>query len=212
MLKKNSIYQLITDSSVEEKTVMVLLCLLFITVLVVYLERFFVINASISADDNFMNQIKDHIINRKPESAKALCNNTKEPIARLIGKGLSRIGKPLSDIDKSIENTQKIETYRLKKNISVLATTTVAAPMLGFLGTVIGMITAFYQIENSEQITLKIIFINLYPSLITTLLGLVVGIISYVEYKHLHAKIDKVVHYMEVKSAEFLDFLSEPIQ
>jgi biopolymer transport protein ExbB len=159
-----------------------------------------------------MNQIKDSISNGKLETAKDLCKSTDTPTARLISKGISRIGKPLDDINTAIENAGKLEVYQLEKNVSVLATIAGAAPMIGFLGTVIGMIVAIHEIANAGgQIDIKLLSDGLYTAMTTTVAGLIVGIIAYITYNHLVVRTNKVVYQMEAKSVEFLDLLNEPV-
>jgi biopolymer transport protein ExbB len=159
-----------------------------------------------------MNQIKDYVSEGKLEAATDLCKKTNSPTARLVGKGISRIGKPLEDINKAIENSGKLEVYQLEKNVPVLATIAGAAPMIGFLGTVIGMIVAIHEIANSGgQIDIKLLSDGLYTAMTTTVAGLIVGIIAYITYNHLVVRIDKVVYKMEATSVEFLDLLNEPV-
>ena len=180
--------------------------------LYIYFERFFAIKAASKVDKNFMNQIKDYVSNGKLEAAKALCDNTNTPTAHLIGKGISRIGKPLEDINTAIENAGKLEIYKLEKNVSVVATISGAAPMIGFLGTVIGMIVAIHEIANAGgQIDIKMLSDGLYTAMTTTVAGLIVGIIAYITYNHLVVRTNKVVYQMEAKSVEFLDLLNEPV-
>ncbi|WP_435264099.1 MotA/TolQ/ExbB proton channel family protein [Tenacibaculum sp. nBUS_03] len=210
--KTLSIYKLIMDGEPGGQIIIALLFVLLAVALYIYFERFFAIKAASNVDKNFMNQIKDHITGGKLESAKALCTNTNTPTARLIGKGISRIGKPLEDINKAIENAGKLEVYQLEKNVSVLATIAGAAPMIGFLGTVIGMIVAIHEIANAGgQIDIKMLSDGLYTAMTTTVAGLIVGIIAYISYNHLVVRTDKVVYQMEAKSVEFLDLLNEPV-
>ncbi|CAM1355407.1 MULTISPECIES: MotA/TolQ/ExbB proton channel family protein [Tenacibaculum] len=210
--KTLSIYKLIMDGGPGGQIIIALLFVLLAVALYIYFERFFAIKAASNVDKNFMNQIKDHITGGKLESAKALCTNTNTPTARLIGKGISRIGKPLEDINKAIENAGKLEVYQLEKNVSVLATIAGAAPMIGFLGTVIGMIVAIHEIANAGgQIDIKMLSDGLYTAMTTTVAGLIVGIIAYISYNHLVVRTDKVVYQMEAKSVEFLDLLNEPV-
>jgi biopolymer transport protein ExbB len=210
--KTLSIYNLIMDGGVGGQVIIALLFVLLGIALYIYFERFFAIKAASKVDKNFMNQIRDHITNGKLESAKALCENTDSPTARLIGKGISRIGKPLEDINKAIENAGKLEVYQLERNVSVVATIAGAAPMIGFLGTVIGMIVAIHEIANSGgQIDIKLLSDGLYTAMTTTVGGLIVGIIAYIAYNHLVVRTDKVVYQMEAKSVEFLDLLNEPV-
>ncbi|TYP97331.1 outer membrane transport energization protein ExbB [Tenacibaculum adriaticum] len=210
--KTLSIYNLIMDGGLGGQIIIALLFVLLAVALYIYFERFFAIKAASQVDKNFMNQIRDHISSGKLEAAKALCDNTNTPTARLIGKGISRIGKPLDDINKAIENAGKLEVYQLERNVSVLATIAGAAPMIGFLGTVIGMIVAIHEIANSGgQIDIKMLSDGLYTAMTTTVAGLIVGIIAYVTYNHLVVRTDKVVYQMEAKSVEFLDLLNEPV-
>jgi biopolymer transport protein ExbB len=159
-----------------------------------------------------MNQIKDHISNGKLDAAKVLCAQTNSPEARLIEKGISRIGKPLDDINTSIESAGTLEVYKLEKNVSILATVAGAAPMIGFLGTVIGMILAFHEMATSGgQAEMGSLAAGIYTAMTTTVAGLIVGIIAYIAYNHVVVKTDKIVHKMEAKAVEFLDLLNEPI-
>ena len=209
--KTLSIYKLIMESGTGGLIIIALLFVLLAIALYIYFERFFAIKAASHVDENFMNQIKDFVTDGKLEAAKELCNNTDTPTSRLIGKGISRIGKPLDDINKAIENSGKLEVYKLERNVSVLATIAGAAPMIGFLGTVIGMIVAIHEIANSGgQIDIKLLSDGLYTAMTTTVAGLIVGIIAYVTYNHLVVRTDKVVYKMEAKSVEFLDLLNDP--
>jgi len=210
--KTLSIYKLIMESGMGGLIIISILFLLLTIALYIYFERFFAIKSAAKVDKNFMNQIKDYVSNGKLESADALCKNTNSPTARLIGKGISRIGKPLEDINTAIENAGKLEIYQLEKNVSVLATIAGAAPMIGFLGTVIGMIIAIHEIANSGgQIDIKMLSDGLYTAMTTTVAGLIVGIIAYITYNHIVVRTDKVVYQMEAKSTEFLDLLNEPV-
>jgi biopolymer transport protein ExbB len=159
-----------------------------------------------------MNQIKDYISNGKVDSAQVLCAQVNLPVSRLISKGITRIGKPLEDINTAIENAGKLEVYGLEKNVSVLATIAGAAPMIGFLGTVIGMILAIFELANAGgQIDIELLSNGLYTAMTTTVAGLIVGIIGYIAYNHLVVRTNKVIHLMEANSVEFLDLLNEPI-
>lgn len=210
--KTLSIYKLIMDGGLGGQIIIAILFVLLAVSLYIYFERFFAIKAASKVDKNFMNQIKDYVSNGKIESADALCKSTNSPTARLIDKGISRIGKPLDDINKAIENAGKLEVYQLEKNVSVIATIAGAAPMIGFLGTVIGMIVAIHEIANSGgQIDIKLLSDGLYTAMTTTVAGLIVGIIAYISYNHIVVKTDKVMYQMEAKSVEFLDLLNEPV-
>ncbi|RXP52646.1 MotA/TolQ/ExbB proton channel family protein [Lutibacter sp. HS1-25] len=210
--KTLSIYKLIMDGGIGGQIIIALLVILLAVSLYIYFERIFAINAASKTDSNFMNQIRDYVSNGKLDAAKNLCAQASSPVARLVEKGISRIGKPLADIHTAIENAGRLEIYKLEKNVSVLATIAGAAPMLGFLGTVVGMIVAIHEIANAGgQIDIKMLSDGLYTAMTTTVAGLIVGIIAYVQYNHLVVRSNKVVYEMEAKSVEFLDLLNEPI-
>lgn len=210
--KTLSIIELITTGGTAGMVIIAILGILFIAAIYIYFERTFAIKEASKVDANFMNQIKDHVSNGKIDSAQNLCVQTNSPVSRLISKGISRIGKPLEDINKAIENAGRLEIYALEKNVSVLATISGAAPMIGFLGTVIGMILSIFEIANSGgSIDIKTLADGLYTAMTTTVGGLIVGIIAYVTYNHLVVKTNKVVYQMEANSIEFLDLLNEPI-
>ncbi len=210
--KTLSIYNLIMDGGLGGQIIIALLIVLLAVALYIYFERFFAIKAASRTDRNFMNQIRDHVSHGKLDSAKVLCAQANSPVSRLVDKGISRIGKPLEDINTAIENAGRLEIYKLEKNVSVLATIAGAAPMIGFLGTVIGMILAIHEIANAGgQIDIKLLSDGLYTAMTTTVAGLIVGIISYIQYNHLVVRTNKVVYEMEAKSVEFLDLLNEPI-
>ena len=210
--KTLSIFNLIKDGGIGGQIIIALLFILLLVALYIYFERYFAIKAASRIDKNFMNQIKDNILNGNIEAAKVLCASNGKPVARLIEKGISRIGKPLEDINTAIENAGKLEIYKLEKNVSVLATIAGAAPMIGFLGTVIGMIVAIHEISNAGgQIDIQMLSGGLYTAMTTTVAGLIVGIIAYIAYNHLVVKTNNLVYEMEAKSVEFLDLLHEPV-
>lgn len=209
--KTLSVIELITTGGTAGIIIIALLFILLIMACYIYFERIFAIKDASKIDANFMNQIKDYVSNGKLESAQNLCNTANTPVSRLIGKGISRIGKPLEDINTAIENAGRLEIYNLEKNVSVLATISGAAPMIGFLGTVIGMILSIFEIANSGgSIDIKTLADGLYTAMTTTVAGLIVGIVAYVAYNHLVVKTDKMVYQMEANSLEFLDLLNEP--
>lgn len=210
--KSMSIAQLLKDSGLSGQIIIYIILGLLAVGLFIYFERLSAINAASKVDKNFMNQIRDYISNGKLDTAKMLCAQNNTPAARLVEKGISRIGKPLEDINKAIENAGSLEIYKLEKNVSVLATIAGAAPMLGFLGTVVGMILAFHNMATSGgQAEMGVLAGGIYTAMTTTVAGLVVGIIAYIAYNHLVVKTNKVVHLMEANSVEFLDLLNEPI-
>lgn len=190
----------------------IFILLFFAIYLYVDVERLLAINAASKIDANFMNNIKLNISNGKISEAKMLCAQTNSPVARLIEKGISRIGKPLEDINTAIENAGKLEIYKLEKNVSMLATISGAGPMTGFLGTVVGMVIAFREMAESgnSKIEMSTLSQGIYTAMMTTVVGLIVGIIAYVGYNHLVSKTDKVVNQMEANVVEFLDLLNDP--
>ncbi|OUR91338.1 biopolymer transporter ExbB [Flavobacteriales bacterium 34_180_T64] len=210
--KTLSIIELVSSGGTAGVIIVGLLFVLMVVAIYIYFERLFAIKAASKIDSNFMNQIKDHVSNGKIDSAQMLCAQVNSPVSRLIDKGITRIGKPLEDINTAIENAGRLEVYGLEKNVSVLATISGVAPMIGFLGTVIGMILSIFEIANSGgQIDIKLLADGLYTAMTTTVGGLIVGIVAYMAYNHLVVKTDKVVYQMEANSLEFLDHLNEPI-
>lgn len=175
----------------------------------IFFERTQAINKAMKEEGNFMNQIKEYINQGKLDSARNLCSTTKTPVARMIEKGISRIGKDMGDIKAAIENVGKLEIYNLEKNVSFLATASGAAPMLGFLGTVIGMVGVFNSIKKNGP-DLTSMGGDMMLAMITTVVGLIVGIIAYVAYNTLVARIGKVIHKMEARAVEFIDILETP--
>jgi len=211
--KTLSIYNLIMEGGTGGKIIMAILFVLLVVAVFIYFERLFAIKAASKVDKNFMNQIKDNVSKGRLDAARMLCaQQSKSSAAKLIEKGISRIGKPLEDINTAIENAGRLEIYKLEKNVSVLATISGAAPMIGFLGTVIGMILSIFEIANAGgSIDIKTMADGLYTAMTTTVGGLVVGIVAYIAYNHLVVKTNKVVYQMEAQSVEFLDLLNEPI-
>ncbi len=210
--KTLSVIELILSGGTGSIVIISVLFAMLAVALYIYFERLLAIKAASKIDKNFMNQIRDHVTNGKLDSAKILCAQTDSPVARLTEKGISRIGKPLDDINTAIENAGTLEVYKLEKNVNVLATVAGAAPMIGFLGTVIGMIIAFHQLASSGgQAEMGALASGIYTAMTTTVAGLVVGIIAYMGYNHLVNRTDKVVHKMEANAVEFLDLLNEPV-
>jgi len=210
--KTLSIIELITTGGTAGILIIGILFILLIAAIYIYFERIFAIKEASKVDSNFMNQIRDYVSDGKIDSAQNLCSQASSPVSRLISKGITRIGKPLEDINTAIENAGRLEIYSLEKNVSVLATISGAAPMIGFLGTVIGMILSIFEIANSGgSIDIKTLADGLYTAMTTTVGGLIVGIIAYIAYNHLVVKTDKIVYQMEANSLEFLDLLNEPI-
>jgi len=188
----------------------ILFVLLFVAVYI-YFERIFAIKAASKYDETFMDKIRDNVSKGNLKAAQTLCAQTDSPVARLTEKGISRIGHSLEDINKAIENAGRLEVYKLEKNVSILVTVAGAAPMIGFLGTVIGMILAFHNLASSSGTAdMGVLAEGIYTAMTTTVGGLVVGIIAYIGYNHLVVRTDKVVHSMEANTADFLDLLNKP--
>lgn len=185
--------------------------LLICSVLMVYVfaERLMAINRASSFDPTFMSRIREHVTEGNLQAAKSLAKNTQGPIARMIDKGLNRIGKPIDHIEKSMENAGKLEVYQLEKNLSMLSTIAGIAPMFGFLGTIAGMIILFFNIQH-QGFSIEGIAAGIYTKMVTSAVGLIIGLLSYVAYNYLNAQINKNVNRMESAAVEFLDILHEP--
>lgn len=209
--KSLSLFDLMLSGGLAGQLIIAILFVLLFVAVYIYFERLFAIKAATEIDNNFMLQIKDNVSNGNIESAKIRCAQTNTPVARLTEKGISRIGSPLEDINTAIENAGRLEVYKLEKNVSVLATIAGAAPMIGFLGTVIGMVLAFHELATSSgQAQMGSLAEGIYTAMTTTVAGLIVGIIAYIGYNHLVVKTDKVIHQMEATAVDFLDLLNEP--
>ena len=209
--KTISLWDLMFSGGLGGTIIIVILLILLFIALYIYFERLFAVKAASRVDKNFMLQIKDSVLNGNIESAKIRCAQSDSPVARLTEKGISRIGSPLEDINTAIENAGKLEVYKLEKNVSILATIAGAAPMIGFLGTVIGMVLAFHELATSSgQAQMGALAEGIYTAMTTTVAGLIVGIIAYIGYNHIVVKTDKVVHQMEATAVDFLDLLNEP--
>ena len=191
--------------------IMIPLALLLLLVIYVFTERFIVINRAAKEDRTFMDRIREYVHEGDIESAQNLCKKSDTPYSRLIAKGLSRIGRPMNDVLVAIENTGNIEIANLGKGFSWLSTTAAGAPMLGFLGTVIGMITAFFNLANAgTSANISVLSSGIYQALVTTVAGLIVGIIALFAYNYLVARVNRVMNSMEAKTMEFMDLLNEP--
>lgn len=209
--KTLSLFDLMMSGGLGGQIIILILFILLFAAVYIYFERLFAIKAAGKVDKNFMLQIKDSVLNGNIESAKMRCAQSDSPVARLTEKGISRIGSPLEDINTAIENAGRLEVYKLEKNVSILATIAGAAPMIGFLGTVIGMVLAFHELATSSgQAQMGALAEGIYTAMTTTVAGLVVGIIAYIGYNHLVVKTDKVIHQMEATAVDFLDLLNEP--
>jgi biopolymer transport protein ExbB len=189
---------------------MIPLALLLVTAVFVFIERVMAINKASKSEENFMNIIRDHIVNSNVTAARSLAKNTNNSTARMIDKGIQRIGKPIDAIEKSMENVGRLELYKMEKNVAILSVIGYIAPLFGFLGTIIGMFQLFYNIASTGEYSISNIAGGIYVKMISSAGGLIIGIIAYIMYRYLNSQIDKTTNKMEVASAEFIDILQEP--
>jgi biopolymer transport protein ExbB len=203
--EKISLWQLLKEGGV------LMIPLLFCSILLVYVfvERLLAIKNAGVIDANFMSRMRDHITEGNLQAAKSLSKNTDSPIARMLDKGLNRIGKPIDNIERAMENTGKLEVYKMEKNLSILSTLAGIAPMFGFLGTIAGMIILFFNVQH-QGFSLETIAGGIYTKMVTSAVGLIIGLLAYVAYTYLNAQINKNVNRMEAATVEFLDILQEP--
>ena len=201
------------DLAIKGGWVMIPIVLLSFVAAYIFIERFYVIRKAAKEDQNFMNRIKDYIHDGKIEAAMALCKSIDSPSARMIEKGINRLGRPLHDITTAIENTGKLEISKLEKGFPTLATIAGAEPMLGFLGTVIGMVRSFYAMSQAgNNVEVSLLSDGIYTALITTAAGLIVGILCFFAYNTLVVRVERVVFNLEATLTEFMDILNEPIK
>lgn len=190
--------------------VMIPIGILFFLGLIIFIERYITIRKASRDEFNLMNQVKQSIVAGKLDSAIAVCRNSNSPLGRMLQKGLTRIGRPIKDIEGAIENVGKLEVSKLEKNISILGIVAGIAPMFGFVGTIFGVIKIFYNISLSDNISMGIIAGGLYEKMITSAAGLLIGIIAYIGYHILNIMVDRVILRMETDAVEFIDLLEEP--
>jgi len=186
------------------------LYLLLAAAIFVFFERLIAIRKASRIDPNFMNIVRDNIVTGNVTAARNLARNTDNPVARIIDKGIQRIGKPIDAIEKSMENVGRLEMYKMERNLNILSLIAGIAPMFGFLGTIIGMITLFYEINSTGNFELGTIAGGIYVKMITSATGLIIGVIAYVGYNYLSTQVDKTANKMEASSSEFIDVLQEP--
>lgn len=196
--------------AVKGGVVMIPIGIMFIIALYLAIERYLAIRNASKIDNNFMANIKDMVLNDNIQGAKALCARTDKPIARMIEKGVSRIGKPMLDIESSMENVGRMEIYKIEKNVGFLATIAGLAPMFGFLGTIFGVIQMFSKISQANAIQIDIISGGLYVKMVSSAAGLILGIFAFATYHYLMLKIDRVAAKMEAHNLEFIDILQQP--
>ena len=190
--------------------VMIPLTALFLVTIFVFFERFLSIRKASNMEGNFMNIIRDHIVNGNVTAARSFAKNTANPVARIIDKGIQRIGKPIETIERSMETVGKLEIYNLERNLSVLSLSAGIAPLLGFLGTIIGMFQLFYSLATGGDFTIQTMANGIYTKVITSATGLIIGLLAYIAHNFLTTQVDKTAYKMEAASSEFLDILQEP--
>ena len=204
---KDGFIDMLSEMGIGGNIVMGILLILSILAIYILVERYFLLKKESKEDDLFLENIKKFVEEKNISEAKQLCKDTNTPIARMIEKGLNRIENSMTDISSSIENQGKLEIYKMDNKIANLATIAGAAPMIGFLGTVIGMIIAFQKMARETTVSPSDLAGGIYTAMITTAAGLVVGIIAYIAYNYLVNKVDKVIFQLEAKTSEFLDLL-----
>lgn len=190
--------------------IMVPLGLLFLITIFVFIERTIAIRKASRIEGNFMNIIRDHIISGNVQAARSFAKNTNNPVARIIDKGIQRLGKPIDNIEKSMENVGKLELYNMERNLSILSLIAGIAPMFGFLGTIVGMFSLFYRLAATGDFTIQTMANGIYTKMITSAAGLIIGLLAYIAHNYLSTLVDKTANKMEAASAEFIDVLQEP--
>jgi len=200
----------IIDMLTKGGVLMIPLALLFVIAIFIFFERLIYIRKASAIEGNFMNIIRDNIVTGNLSAARSLARNTNNPVARIIDKGLQRIGKSIDAIENSMENVGKLEMYKLEKNLNILSLVAGIAPMFGFLGTIFGMFQLFFRLASTGEFTIQSMADGIYTKLITSAVGLIVGLLAYIAHNYLNTQIDKTANRMEAASAEFADILQEP--
>ena len=201
------------DLAVKGGWLMIPLVLLWVIGLYIFFERYLSIRKASRVDGNFMNRIRELVIDDKLDAARELCQKTDIPVERMVGKGIDRIGRPIADLNTAIENVGNLEVAKLERGLPMLATISGGAPMIGFLGTVVGMIQAFYDMSMAgNNLDIALLSNGIYTAMVTTVAGLIVGIMAYFGYNFLVARVDRVVFQLEASSLEFVDLLNEPVE
>ena len=190
--------------------IMLPLGLLFVITLFVFFERLIAIRKASNIEGNFMNIIRDHIVTGNLSAARSFAKNTNNPVARIIDKGIQRVGKPIENIERSMENVGKLELYNMERNLNVLSLIAGIAPMFGFLGTIIGMFQLFYSLASGSDFNIQTMANGIYTKMITSATGLIIGLLAYVAHNYLSTQVYKTANKMEASSSEFLDILQEP--
>ncbi len=190
--------------------IMIPLGIMLLMAIYVFAERSIAIRNAARIDNNFMNIIRDHIVSGNIVAARSFAKNTNNPVARIIDKGIQRIGKPIESIEKSMDNVGQLEMYKLEKNLGVLSVVSKAAPIFGFVGTLMGLMQMFSGITSSNEFDVSVISGGIYTKLITSITGLVIGLCAFLGYSYLNTQIEKTANKMEAASSDFLDVLQEP--
>jgi biopolymer transport protein ExbB len=204
--KVQSLWEVLVSGGV----IMIPLAILFILAIYFFIERLLAINRANKLSDNFMRIIRDHIVSGNVTAARSFAKNNENPVARIIEKGIQRIGKPIDAIEKSMDNVGALELYKLEKNLSIISIIARIAPLFGFLGTIIGMLALFKGIAQSTEYTPNTIADGIYIKMITSATGLIIGILAYIGHSYLVAQITRIENKMEIASADFADILQEP--
>jgi len=204
--QKISIIDLLSKGGV----LMIPLAILLVAAIFVFIERLLYIRKASRIEDNFMNIIRDNIVSGNVNAARSMAKNTNNPVARIIDKGIQRIGKPIDAIEKSMENVGKLEMYKMERNLSILSLIAGIAPMFGFLGTIVGMFQLFFRLASTGEFTIQSMADGIYTKLISSAVGLIIGLLAYIAFNYLNTQIDKTANRMEASSAEFVDILQEP--
>jgi len=209
-IEKTGGFQSVGGTIIQGGWLMVPLGVLFVVALFFFFERFILLQKFGKIEDNFMNIIRDNVVTGNITAARSLAKNTPNPVARMIDKGLQRIGKPIDAIEKSMENVGVLEMYKMEKNLNILNIIVRIAPLFGFLGTIVGMLSLFDSINKSPDFSTNVLAGGIYVKMITSATGLIIGIVTYLGYSILQTKIKKIENKMEAASAEFIDILQEP--
>jgi biopolymer transport protein ExbB len=204
--QKENLWDILTKGGV----LMIPLAFLLVLAIFVFFERYIAIKKASKMDDNFMSIIRDHIVNGNVQAARSLTKNTNTAVARMIDKGIQRVGKPIEAIERSMESIGKLELYQMEKNLSILSVIGYIGPLFGFLGTIVGMFQLFYTLASTGDYSLATIAGGIYVKMISSASGLIIGITAYLGYRFLNSQIDKATYRMEAASADFIDILQEP--
>jgi biopolymer transport protein ExbB len=200
------------DLAIKGGWLMVPILVLAVAAVYIFFERFYAVRKAAQFENNFIDRIRDYIHEGKVDAALNLCRSTDRPVARMIEKGIKRLGRPIKEIEDSIEIVGKFEVYQLEKNMVILGVIAGIAPMFGFIGTIAGVIKIFYNISLADNISIGLIAGGLYVKMVTSAAGLLVGIVAYIFYHWLNVMIEKVVHKLELNAMNFIDLLQEPVK